>query len=126
MAVDDKVVIGQTHAADDAEAVLIGYLLGVEALRAGKQALMWLTKDGVQLATKGYSDDIVVPGAPSIKDLHAEYIDKGGRFFACSIADSCRRQRGGPRIGDAIGIEASAKAYVDGLNKLARLPTATA
>ena len=48
-------------------------------------ALMWLTKDGVQLATKGYSDDIAVPGAPSIKDLHGEYIDKGGRFFACPV-----------------------------------------
>jgi predicted peroxiredoxin len=85
VAVDDKVVVGQTHGADDAEAVLIGYLLAVEALRAGKQAVMWLTKDGVHLATKGYSDDIVVPGAPSIKALHAEYIDKGGRFFACPV-----------------------------------------
>ena len=36
MAADDKVVIGQTHGSDDPEAVLIGYLLGVEALRAGK------------------------------------------------------------------------------------------
>jgi len=85
MAVDDKIVIGQTHGADDPEAVLIGYVLGVEALRAGKQALMWLTKDGVHVATKGYADEIVVPGAPSIKDLHAEYIEKGGRFFACPI-----------------------------------------
>src|SRR5258706_11487964 len=85
MAVDDKVVIGQTHGADDAEAVLIGYLLGVEALRAGKQALMWLTKDGVHVATKGYSDELSVPGAPAIKDLHAEYVDKGGRFFACPV-----------------------------------------
>src|SRR3954463_15611377 len=59
MAVDDKVVIGQTHAADDAEAVLIGYLLGVEALRAGKQALMGLTQDGVPIATKGHSHDTV-------------------------------------------------------------------
>jgi predicted peroxiredoxin len=50
MAVDDKIVIGQTHGADDPEAVLIGYVLGVEALRAGKQALMWLTKDGVHVA----------------------------------------------------------------------------
>ena len=33
MAVDDKVVIGQTHAGDDPESVLVGYLLGVEALR---------------------------------------------------------------------------------------------
>ena len=64
MAVDDKVVVGQTHAADDPEAVLIGYLLGVEALRAGKQVVMWLTKDGVHLATDGYSDGVSVPDVP--------------------------------------------------------------
>ena len=33
MPADDKVVIGQTHGSNDAEAVLIGYLLGVEAQR---------------------------------------------------------------------------------------------
>ena len=54
MAADDKVVIGQTHGSDDPEAVLIGYLLGVEALRAGKQVVMWLTKDGVHVATDGH------------------------------------------------------------------------
>ena len=66
MSTDDKVVIGQTHGTNDPEAVLIGYLLGVESLRAGKQALMWLTKDGVNVATKGYADGIEVPGAPSV------------------------------------------------------------
>ena len=91
MAADDKVVIGQTHGTDDPEAVLIGYLLGVEALRAGKEALMWLTKDGVHVATVGYSDAITVPGAPSIAALHAEYIEKGGRFFACPV---CVKSRG--------------------------------
>ena len=48
MAADDKVVLGLVHAEDDPESVLICYLLGVEALRAGKQALMWLTKDGIK------------------------------------------------------------------------------
>jgi len=91
MAADDKVVIGQTHGDNDPEAVLIGYLLGVEALRAGKQALMWLTKDGVHIATAGYSDAITVEGAPSIAALHAEYIDRGGRFFACPV---CVKSRG--------------------------------
>jgi predicted peroxiredoxin len=91
MAVDDKVVIGQTHGSNDPEAVLIGYLLGVEALRAGKQVLMWLTKDGVLVATKGYSGEISVPGAPSVKDLHAEYVEKGGRFYACPV---CVKTRG--------------------------------
>jgi predicted peroxiredoxin len=85
MAVDDKVVVGQTHAGDDAEAVLVGYLVGVEALRAGKQAVMWLTKDGVHVATKGFADTVTVPDAPSIADLHAEYTERGGRFLVCPV-----------------------------------------
>jgi len=85
MAADDKVVTGLTHAQDDPESVLICYLLGVEALRAGKQALMWLPKDGVHVATKGYAETLSVPGAPSIAELHAEYVQRGGRFFACPV-----------------------------------------
>jgi predicted peroxiredoxin len=85
VAVDDKVVIGQTHGDDDPESVLIGYLLGVEALRAGKQALMWLTKDGVHVATMGYAERIIVPDAPSVAALHEEYVERGGRFFACPV-----------------------------------------
>jgi len=80
MAADDKVVIGLTHDDDDAESVLIAHLLGVEALRAGKEALMWLTKNGVNVATEGFADTVNVPNAPSIAELHAEYIERGGRF----------------------------------------------
>jgi predicted peroxiredoxin len=62
---------------------LIGYLLGVEALRAGEEVVMWLTKDGVHIATESYRERLSVPGAPSIANLHVEYADKEGRFFAC-------------------------------------------
>jgi predicted peroxiredoxin len=91
MAADDKVVIGLTHGTDDPERVLIAYLMGVEALRAGKEALMWLTQDGVHVATPGYASQVVVPDAPSIADLHAEYVSGGGRFFACPV---CVKARG--------------------------------
>ena len=91
MAADDKVVIGLTHADDDAESVLICYLLGVEALRAGKQALMWLTKDGIKVATDGFAATVSVPNAPEIADLHTEYVEKGGRFYACPV---CVKTRG--------------------------------
>lgn len=91
MATDDKVVIGLTHDADDAESVLIAHLLGVEALRAGKEALMWLTKNGVNVAIEGFAATVSVPNAPSIADLQAEYIDSGGRFFACPV---CVKTRG--------------------------------
>lgn len=85
MAVDDKVVIGLTHGEDDPESVLVCYLLGVEGLRAGKQVLMWLTKDGVHVATKGYAERISVPNAPSVAALHEEYVERGGRFYACPV-----------------------------------------
>lgn len=85
MAADDKVLVGLTHADDEPENVLIAYLMGVEALRAGKQALMWLTKQGVNLAVDGFADKVDVPGAPAVADLHAEYVERGGRFYACPV-----------------------------------------
>ncbi|MDQ3484674.1 MAG: DsrE family protein [Actinomycetota bacterium] len=91
MAADDKVVIGLTHDGDDAESVLIAHLLGVEALRAGKEALMWLTKNGVLVAAEGFAATVNVPNAPSIADLHTEYIERGGRFYACPV---CVKTRG--------------------------------
>src|SRR6266568_433744 len=87
---DAKVLIGLNHGAEDPENVLIAYLVGVEALRAGKQAVMFLTKDGVHVATKGFADTIDVPGAPSVAALHEEYATEGGRFFACPVCVKTR------------------------------------
>lgn len=114
MAIDDKVVIGQTHADDDAESVLVGYLLGVEALRAGKQAVMWLTKEGVHVATKGFAESVAVPDAPSIADLHAEYVDRGGRFLVCPV---CVKTRG---LGDAEWVPAAEVKGAPALYEFAR------
>ena len=88
---DAKVLIGLNHGSDEPENVLIAYLMGVEALRAGKEAVLWLTKDGVEIAVDGAAATIEVPGAPAIADLHAEFIERGGRFFACPV---CVKLRG--------------------------------
>jgi uncharacterized protein len=90
MSADDKVVVGLTHADDEPENVLIAYLMGVEALRAGKQSLLWLTKDAVCVATEGFVDKLDVPGAPSISELHAEFVDRGGRLVACPVCVKVR------------------------------------
>ncbi len=91
MSADSKVIIGLTHGLDDQESVLISYLMGVEALRKGKQVLMWLTKDGVHVAKAGFAEQVEVPGAPAVIDLHKEYVDSGGRFYACPV---CIKTRG--------------------------------
>ncbi len=89
---DSKVLICLNHGAEDPESVLIAYLVGVESLRAGKEAVMFLTKDAIHVATPGHVKTIEVPaGAPQIADLHEEYLAKGGRLIACPV---CVRVRG--------------------------------
>jgi predicted peroxiredoxin len=94
MAVDDKVVIGLSYGLDDPERVLIAYLMGVEALRKDKQVRMWLTKDGVHVATPGFAEQVEVPGAPSVLELHKEYVERGGQFFACPVCVKTRNLDG--------------------------------
>ena len=88
---DSKVLVCLNHGAEDAESVLIAYLVGVEALRAGKEAVMFLTKDAVHAATPGFAETIVVPDAPSTAALHDEYVANGGRFFACPVCVRTRK-----------------------------------
>jgi predicted peroxiredoxin len=88
---DRKVLVCLNHGAEDPESVLISYLVGVESLRAGKEAVMFLTKDAVHVARPGFAATIDVPNAPSVAALHEEYVANGGRFFACPV---CVRTRG--------------------------------
>ena len=59
------------------------------------QAVCWRSRRA-WVADQGQSgpvppDTVSVPNAPSIADLHAEYVEKGGRFFACPV---CVKTRG--------------------------------
>lgn len=87
---DSKVLVCLNHGAEDPENVLIAYLVGIESLRAGKQSVMFLTKEAVHVATPGFAETIEVPGAPSVLALHEEYVASGGRFFACPVCVKIR------------------------------------
>jgi hypothetical protein len=50
---DNKVLVCLNHGAEDPESVLIAYLVGVESLWAGRQSVMFLTKEAVHVATPG-------------------------------------------------------------------------
>ncbi len=88
---DQKVLVCLNHGAEDPESVLIAYLVGVESLRTGKQSVMFLTKNGVHVATNGFAATVVVADAPSVAALHDEYVEKGGRFFACPVCVKTRK-----------------------------------
>lgn len=91
MANDSKVLINLSNAGDHPEAVLTAYLCRVEALRAGKEAVMFLTMDGVFAGRKGFADTVVIDDAPSVSELHAEYVERGGRFLVCPVCIKTRK-----------------------------------
>ena len=85
MAHNGRVIVGCTHGEEDPDRVLVAYLTAGAALDQGKQVVMWLTAEGVRLGVSGYADRIRAGQEPPVERVHAQFIDKGGRFYVCPI-----------------------------------------
>lgn len=85
MAGNGRVIVGCTHGEEDPDRVVVAYLTAGAALDQGKDVVMWLTSDGVRLALKGYVDPIREGKEPPVSRVHAQFIEKGGRFYVCPI-----------------------------------------
>jgi predicted peroxiredoxin len=85
MANGDRVIVGCTHGEEDPDRVVVAYLTAGAALDNGKDVVMWLTADGVRLALRGYADRIRVGMEPPVERVHAQFIEKGGRFYVCPV-----------------------------------------
>ncbi|HET9162740.1 MAG TPA: DsrE family protein [Solirubrobacterales bacterium] len=85
MANGERVIVGCTHGEEDPDRVVVAYLTAVAALDKGKDVVMWLTVDGVRLALSGYADRIRVGMEPPVERVHAQFVEKGGRFYVCPI-----------------------------------------
>jgi uncharacterized protein len=53
--------------------------------------VLWLTVEGVRLALDGYANRIRAGQEPPVDRLHAQFIEKGGRFYVCPICFSDRQ-----------------------------------
>lgn len=80
-----RVIVGCGHGDEDPDNVVVAYLTAGAALDAGKEVVMWLTSDGVRLALEGYADRIRADKEPPVERVHAQFIEKGGRFFVCPV-----------------------------------------
>jgi uncharacterized protein len=90
MADNVKVIVGCSHGEEDPDAVIVSYLTAGAALDEGKEVVMWLTSDGVRLGLAGYADRIRTDEDPPVERVHAQFIEKGGRFFVCPV---CFKER---------------------------------
>jgi uncharacterized protein len=85
MASNGRVIVGCTHGEDDPDRVVVAYLTAGAALDQGKDVVLWLSVEGVRLALDGYADRIRAAKEPPVDRLHAQFIEKGGRFYVCPV-----------------------------------------
>jgi predicted peroxiredoxin len=85
MADSDRVIVGCTHGEEDPDRVVVAYLTAVAALDQGKDVVMWLSVEGVRLALQGYANRIRADLDPPVERVHAQFIERGGRFYVCPI-----------------------------------------
>src|SRR5919204_6022284 len=85
MAENGRVIVGCSSGADGPDNVVVAYLVAGAALDQGKDVVLWLTSEGVRLGLNGYADKIRVDKEPPVERLHAQFIEKGGRFFVCPV-----------------------------------------
>jgi predicted peroxiredoxin len=80
-----KVIVGCAHGEEAPDQVVVSYLTAGAALDEGHEVVMWLTSEGVRLGLEGYAEPIRAEMDPPISRVHAQFIEKGGRFYVCPI-----------------------------------------
>lgn len=86
----NKVVVNLATGLEDAERVMIAFLVGGAALEQGKQVAMFLTKDAVHLAVPGHAVGAACDDCPPLDRLFEQYAAGGGELLVCPICAKSR------------------------------------
>ena len=97
----DKVVINLATGMEDAERVMIAFLVGHAATAKGKQVAMFLTKDAVHLAVPGHAQGEACEGCPPLERLFQQFEDGGGELWLCPICVNARGLNDAEKVGIA-------------------------
>jgi predicted peroxiredoxin len=101
MAAGGKVVVNLATGLEDAERVLVAFLVGGAAVEQGKQVAMFLTKEAVRLAVPGVAEAVACEGCPPLARLFQQYADGGGELLVCPICFNSRKLDEGNLVGNA-------------------------
>lgn len=79
-----KFVVNLTHSKNDPDKATVAFVVANAAAASDKEALVFLSIEGVRLAQPGYADDIAEEGFLPLKDLMANFVAAGGKIYVCS------------------------------------------
>jgi predicted peroxiredoxin len=87
----DKVLINLATGMEDAERVLIAFLVANAALSHGNEVVVWTTKDAVRLGLPDVMAGEPCEGCPPLERLLGQFLEAGGQLWQCPI---CLTSRG--------------------------------
>ena len=86
----EKVLVNLATGMEDAERVMIAFLVAGAALDKGRDVAMFLTKDAVHLAVPGHAEGEACEGCPPLERLFEQFTDGGGELLVCPICVTSR------------------------------------
>jgi len=86
-----KVLVNLATGMEDAERVMIAFLVATAALAQGKEVAIWTTKDAVKLGLPGEAAGEACEGCPPLERLFAQFADGGGKLWLCPICVTARK-----------------------------------
>jgi predicted peroxiredoxin len=87
----NKFCVSLTCAKDDTDRATVAFVVANAAAASDKETLVFLSTEGVHLATTGYTDGIHEEGFAPLKELMASFMQAGGKIYVCS---PCYKKRG--------------------------------
>src|SRR5687767_7841324 len=79
-----KFCVSLSFAKDNPDKSTVAFVIANAAVASDKDALVFLSIEGVRLAQTGYADDIHEEGFSPLKELMTNFAQAGGKIWVCS------------------------------------------
>lgn len=86
-----KLLINCSYGQEDPERATLPFIVANVAATADQEVVVFLTIEGVRIATKGYADGIQKEGFKPLKEVVDAFLENGGQIWACA---ACTNPRG--------------------------------
>lgn len=88
---NDKFCVSLTCAKDNTDKATVAFVVANAAVASDKETMVFLSTEGVHLATKGYATGVHEEGFSPLQELMENFVKAGGKIFVCS---PCFKKRG--------------------------------
>ncbi len=86
-----KFCVSLTCSKDNTDKATVAFVVANAAVASDKDALVFLSTEGVRLAQRGYADGIHEEGFAPLRELMDNFVKAGGKIWVCS---PCFKKRG--------------------------------